>query len=103
VGWATREPYIWDGQDAHPTRKFGMFFYLEVPNCDYRSFIPLVRLNFKPYFGVSPRRRTRVCVAAISNRLDYSLSRVIEERYSVLLLHSIDCAILNRFCDMIGF
>ncbi|MEH2191805.1 MAG: hypothetical protein V7K98_03945 [Nostoc sp.] len=24
-------PNIGDGQDAHPTRKFGIFFYLEVP------------------------------------------------------------------------
>ena len=39
------------------------------------------QIKFEPYFGVSPRRRTRVCVAAISNRLDYSLSRVIEERH----------------------
>ncbi|MEH2093709.1 hypothetical protein, partial [Nostoc sp.] len=24
-------PNIGDGQDAHPTRKFGIFFYLSVP------------------------------------------------------------------------
>ncbi len=61
---------------CHECTKFRFEF------ADYRSFITLVRLNLKPYFGVSPRRRTRACVAAISNRLDYSLSRVIEERYA---------------------
>jgi hypothetical protein len=43
-----------------------------------RYFITLVRLNLKPYFGVSPRRRTRI-INFLPNNLEQLIMTTIKE------------------------